>query len=175
MAKPVPLALPPRDPREELRSRLQNAPLEHADALLAGYELLQGLHDSGVLDLLRGLVGSGDKVLRTVVDATRAPDSIRAVRNLLILVKTLAEVDPDLLDGFLLALPEAMREAKELGKEPPGFLGILRKFHSKDLRRGIVMVNSLLEAWGRDFFSGARSPLKNESLGKPNAPTVESR
>jgi uncharacterized protein YjgD (DUF1641 family) len=153
MAKPIALESPPRDPREELRSRLQSAPLEHADALLAGYELLQGLHDSGVLDLLRGLVGSGDKVLHTAVDATRAPDSIRALRNLFVVVKTLGEFDPDLFGGFLLAFAEAMREAKELGKEPPGLLGLLRKFRSKDLRRGIVMVNSLLEAWGRDFFS----------------------
>ena len=56
MAKPIPLQLPPRDPREELRSRLDRAPLEHAEALLAGYEVLQGLHDQGVLELLRGLL-----------------------------------------------------------------------------------------------------------------------
>jgi uncharacterized protein YjgD (DUF1641 family) len=157
MAKSVPLQLPPRDPREELRSRLDAAPLEHADALLAAYEVLQGLHDSGVLELLRGLLGSGDKVLETAVDVARAPESVRAVRNLLVLFKTLGEIDPDLLDGFALALPEAMQQAKAQGKEPPGFLAILNKFRSKDLRRGLVAVNSLLEAWGKDFFSEAHS------------------
>jgi uncharacterized protein YjgD (DUF1641 family) len=157
MAKPVTLQLPPRDPREELHSRLHNAPLEHADALLATYEVLQGLHDRGVLDLLRGLLGSGDKVLETAVDAARAPESVRAMRNLLVLFKTLGEIDPDLFDGFALALPEAMQQAKAQGKEPPGFLAILNKFRSKDLRRGLVAVNSLLEAWGKDFFSEAHS------------------
>jgi uncharacterized protein YjgD (DUF1641 family) len=157
MAKPVPLRLPPRDPREELRSRLQSAPLEHADALLATYEVLQGLHDCGVLELLRGLLGSGDKALEIAVDAARAPESVRAVRNLLVLYKTLGEIDPDLFDGFALALPEAMQQAKSQGKEPPGFLAILNKFRSKDLRRGLVAVNSLLEAWGKDFFSEAHS------------------
>ena len=72
MAKPVPLQLPARDPREELRSRLDSAPTEHADALLAAYQVLQGLHDSGMLEVLRGLLGSGDKVLETAVDAARA-------------------------------------------------------------------------------------------------------
>jgi uncharacterized protein YjgD (DUF1641 family) len=157
MAKPVALQLPPRDPREELRSRLESAPLEHADALLATYEVLQGLHDRGILELLRGLLGSGDKVLETAVDAARAPESVRAVRNLLVLFKTLGEIDPDLFDGFALALPEAMQQAKAQGKEPPGFLAILNKFRSKDLRRGLVAVNSLLEAWGKDFFSEAHS------------------
>ena len=161
MAKPVPLQLPPRDSREELRSRLDRAPLEHADALLATYEVLQGLHDSGILELLRGLLGSGGKVLEIGVDAARAPESVRAVRNLLVLFKTLGEIDPDLFDGFALALPEAMQQAKAQGKEPPGFLSILNKFRSKDLRRGLVAVNSLLEAWGKDFFSEAHSKLGN--------------
>jgi len=153
MAKPVSLQLRLRDPREELRSRLQSAPLEHAEALLATYEVLQGLHDCGILELLRGLLASGDKVLETAVDTARAPESVRAVRNLFVLFKTLGEIDPDLFDGFALALPEAMQQAKAQGKEPPGVLAILYKLRGKDLRRGLVAVNSLLEAWGKDFFS----------------------
>jgi uncharacterized protein YjgD (DUF1641 family) len=157
MAKPVPLQLPPRDPREELRSRLERAPLEHADALLATYEVLQGLHDSGLLEVLRGLLGSSDKVLETAVDAARAPESVRTVRNLMVLIKMLGEIDPDLFDGFALALPEAMQHAREQGKEPPGLLAILNKFRSRDLRRGLVAINAMLEAWGKEFFSEAHS------------------
>jgi len=160
MAKPIPLQLPARDPREELRSRLDRAPFDHAEALLAGYEVLQGLHDEGVLELLRGLLASGGKVLETAAEAAQAPDSVRAIRNLIVLGKTLGEIDPDLFDGFALALAEAMRQARAQGKEPPGFLAILNKFRSKDLRRGLVAVNSLLEAWGKDFFSEARAQSK---------------
>jgi uncharacterized protein YjgD (DUF1641 family) len=157
MAKPVPLQLPARDPREELRSRLERAPLEHADALIATYEVLQGLHDSGVLEVLRGLLGSSDKVLERVVDAARAPESVHAIRNLMTLFKTLGAIDPELFDGFALALPEAMQHARERGKEPPSLLATLNKFRSKDLRRGLVAVNALLEAWGQEFFSEAHS------------------
>jgi uncharacterized protein YjgD (DUF1641 family) len=157
MAKPIPLQLPPRGPREELRARLERAPLEHAEALLAGYEVLQELHDQGVLELLRGLLGAGGKVLETASEAAQAPESVRAIRNLVVLGKTLAQIDPDLFDGFAMALPEAMQQARQQGKEPPGFFAILNKFRSKDLRRGLVAVNSLLEAWGKDFFSEAHS------------------
>jgi len=157
MAKPAHWELPPRDPREELSSRLNNAPLEHAEALLAGYEVLQGLHDCGVLELLRGLLGSGDKVLQIAIDVTRRPESVRAIRNLLVLVKTLGEIDPDLFNGFALAFPKAMQQARTQGTEPPSFLAVLNKFRSKDLRRGLVAANSLLEAWGSDFFSEAHS------------------
>ena len=56
MAQPIPLQLPPRDPREELRKRLDQAPIAHAEALLDSYELLQQLRDHGIFELLRGAV-----------------------------------------------------------------------------------------------------------------------
>ena len=41
-----------RSAQEELLERLRQAPAAHAEALLAVYDLLQGLHDRGVLDTL---------------------------------------------------------------------------------------------------------------------------
>lgn len=161
MAKPIRFELPPHDRHEELRARLNSAPMEHAEALLAGYEVLQGLHDAGVLELLRGLLGSRDKVLQIAVDATRAPESLRIIRNIAVLLRMLGEIDPDIFDGFVLALPEAMQKAKEQGQNPPGVIATLNAFRSKDLRRGIVAVNRLLEAWGREFFSETDSQPKN--------------
>jgi uncharacterized protein YjgD (DUF1641 family) len=160
MAKPIRLQLPPRDSREELSARLQNAPVEHAEALLAGYEVLQGLHDSGTLDLLRGLLASGDKVLQTAVDATRTPEALRIIRNLALLTKMLGEIDPDLFEGFVQAFPGAMQQAKARAKESPGLLSTLNQFRNKDLFRGIVVVNSLLEIWGREFSAAANSGPK---------------
>ncbi len=67
MARPIPLHLAPRDPLRELNSRLQQAPLEHAEAVLAANEVLQGLHDHGVLELMRGTLGGSEKILEQVV------------------------------------------------------------------------------------------------------------
>src|SRR5271163_599938 len=97
MAQPIALEPPPVDPRVELQNRLQDAPAEHAEALLAAYEVLQGLHDRGVLDLMRGALGSGDKVLEIAVTAAQSPGSIRGIRNLLLLVNTLGAIEPELL------------------------------------------------------------------------------
>ena len=160
MAKPIRLQLPPRDSREELSARLQNAPVEHAEALLAGYEVLQGLHDSGTLDLLRGLLGSGDKVMQTAVDATRAPEALRIIRNLAVLTQLLGEIDPDLFERFLQAIPEAMQQTKQEAKDSPGLLSTLNQFRNKDLLRGIVIVNSLLKIWGREFSAATHSGPK---------------
>src|ERR1700681_4487160 len=97
MAKPIPLELPKRDPQEELRSRLEKAPAEHAEALLAGLDVLQALHDQGVLELLRGVLGGGNKILEIVVDASKTPEAIRGSFDLVILTKILGSIEPELL------------------------------------------------------------------------------
>jgi uncharacterized protein YjgD (DUF1641 family) len=157
MAQPIPLELPVRDPRELLRARLQNAPVEHAEAVLAAYELLQGLHDRGVFDVLRGVLGAGDRILETAVEAAKKPESIRAIRNVLILGKSLASVEPELVKGFVRSLPEAIARTKAFELEAPGFWEILMSFRSKNLRRGLVLINSLLEAFGRNLPRGVHS------------------
>src|SRR6266850_7495292 len=113
MAQPVRLDFPPRDARAELQMRLENAPLQHAEALLSGYDLLQRLHDRGVLDLLRGGLGSSDKVLSILVDAAKTPEAINATRNVLILSKVMFTLEPALLEDVVTALPNSLAQAKE--------------------------------------------------------------
>jgi len=151
MAQPIPLELPARDPRTELQARLQNAPLEHAQALLAAYEVLQGLHDRGVFELMRGALGSSDKVIEIIVEGAKMPDSIRGIRNIIILAKILGTVEPELVEGFAKSLPEAIAFTKAHESKPPGLWGVLKTFGNKDFRRGLLLVNSMLEAFGRNL------------------------
>ena len=152
MARPIPLELPKRDPREELLSRLEKAPAEHAEAILAGFEVLQGLHDRGVLELLRGVLEGGDKILEIVVEASKSPEAIRGIRNLLIMTKVVGSIDPEVLKKFAAAVPDAIVGAsKAQEKEPPGFWEALRILSSSNLRRGLAVVKSVLEAFGKNF------------------------
>ncbi len=151
MAQPIPLELPARDPRAELQVRLQNAPLQHAEALLAAYEVLQRLHDRGVLDLMQGALGSGGKLMEIATTAANTPATIRGLNNLVILARILGSLDSELLEGFARSLPEAIAFTKAHQAEPPGFWGILGNFRNRNFRRGLVLINSLLEAFGRNL------------------------
>jgi uncharacterized protein YjgD (DUF1641 family) len=162
MAQPIPLELPARDARKELQTRLQNAPLEHAEALLAAYEVLQGLHDRGALELMRGALGSSDKVIEIFVEASKTPESIRGIRNMIILMRILGTVQPELVEGFARSVPEALAETKACDPKPPGFWGILKQFGNRDFRRGLVLINSMLEAFGRNLPS-EKPKLKPEA------------
>jgi hypothetical protein len=61
MAKAVDFReLTPRNSRGDLIRKVEQAPAQHAEAVLAAYDLLQRLHEKGMIDLLKGLLSAGD-------------------------------------------------------------------------------------------------------------------
>ena len=148
MARPIQLEVPVGDARAELQSRLERAPVEHAEALLNAYELLESLHDCGVLDLLRGALGSRDELLEIAVKSARSPESIRAIRNVVLLIKMLGAIDPEVLKHFTQAVPEAF-QAAATPLAPIGLVKLVSKFGDRDFRRGMAALNAVLETLGR--------------------------
>jgi uncharacterized protein YjgD (DUF1641 family) len=151
MAQPIPLQLPPRDPREELRKRLDQAPIAHAEALLDSYELLQQMHDHGVFELLRGALGASDKLIETAVVATKSDESVRAIRNAIILGKMLGAINPEVLQCIALAASDTLGCYEKPVIEPPGLLSLLSQFRHKELRRSIALINRFLEKLGNQI------------------------
>jgi len=151
MARPIPLELPPRDPRAELRQRLEQAPVEHAEALLDSYELLQQLHDHGVFELLRGALSASDKLLETAVDATKSEEGVRALRNVILLGKVLGSINPEVLQCVTTAASQTLGCYEKPVIEPPGLLSLLSQFRHKELRRSIAFVNRFLENLGQQI------------------------
>lgn len=151
MPRPISLELPPRDSREELRKRLEQAPAEYAEALLDSYELLQQLHDHGVFELLRGALGASDKLVEAAVDAAKSDESIRAIRNALILGKMLAAINPEVLQCVAQAANETLGCYEKPVIEPPGLISLLSQFRHKELRRSIALFNRFLEKLGNQI------------------------
>ena len=150
MARPIGLDVAPRDPREELRKRLAEAPEQYAEAILESYELIEELHDSGVLRLLRGAVSSGGMIMDAAVGAANSEDGIRALRNAIILAKMLGAINPDLLQGFAVALTETLGCQKPIA-EPPGLLRLFAEFRQPELRRSMALINKFLEILGNEL------------------------
>jgi uncharacterized protein YjgD (DUF1641 family) len=151
MAEPILLNLPPRDARDALYQRLENAPHEHAESLLTAYDILQGLHDRGILELAKGALGSSEKVLQILVDTANTPEVIRGIRNAMILAKIADAIDPNLLESLERAVPEALAEAQK--PKPLGNWQLLKKLLSRDTRRVLVAGACVLESLGKNLGS----------------------
>lgn len=146
MAQPIAFHAP-ATPAPASTERLRNAPTEHADALLSAYELLQLLYDRGVLNLLRGLVGGGDQLIGTIAAAVDTPDSIRGIRNFLLLTKFFANIPPDVLASLAETVSNGAKREKE--HKAPGLLSLLWRLRSEDSRHAASVALDLLEGLGK--------------------------
>jgi uncharacterized protein YjgD (DUF1641 family) len=149
MAQPILLKIPPEDPREVLRQRLEAAPLEHAEALLSLLDIVQELHDKGLLEIAKGALGSGEKVMKIGVDAANSPEVIQAIRNFMIMSKLFASLDPRLLEHLAGAVPNALVEAKK--EKPPGLFALLGMLASQDTRRMLGIGTRVVKSLGHDL------------------------
>src|SRR5437660_12210337 len=127
--------------------RLRNAPEEHAEALLSAYELLQLLHDRGVLNLLRGLVGGGDELVGVITAAVDTPESIRAIRNFLLLTKFFASIPPDVLSSLADTVEAGAK--REKAHRAPGLLRLLWRLRNEDSRHAAAVALDLLDGLGK--------------------------
>jgi len=150
MAKPIelmPKINTAQGAREELKRRIDGAPLEHADAVLDAYELLQQLHDSGTLDVLRGLLGAGDQVVRHAVGIAIKPESVSLLRNVLIFSKLVGDLNPDKLEAALGGVAAALEQ--QSAENPPSLFAIMRRFASVESRRALNAAATVLESVGK--------------------------
>jgi uncharacterized protein YjgD (DUF1641 family) len=114
--------------------------MEHAEAILVAFDLLEEAHDQGLLDMLLGAVGSKDAIFGKLAEYAREPVSTQALRNLLILAKLLGSIDPEMLRAVTAPTEE---------KEPPSLWQIFKQIRSKDGRRGLSIAATLLTGLGR--------------------------
>ena len=167
MAEPIRSYTPRRDVREELRRKVEDAPMEHAQAVLSAYELLQEAQDHGVLDTLRGLIGAGDTLIGKASEYANTPEGIRLMRNGLAAVRLLGEIDPAILDSAAKAMSRSRDDRRGEGK-PPSMIRILQRFTSQDSRRTLNFIAGFTE------FFGQSQDDSDEAIGinKPRIPAI---
>jgi uncharacterized protein YjgD (DUF1641 family) len=152
MARPIPFHVPPIDSREALRARLEHAPDAHADAILAAYDLLQALHDRGILEVTTSALRASDELLEEVVGSANTPGAIRAIRNLMFWRQVLGRIEPAWFQGVFQAIPDGLATATAERDEPVRFWKLLKRAISKDSLRGLAAGIDFLESLGRHLY-----------------------
>jgi uncharacterized protein YjgD (DUF1641 family) len=149
MAQPIRFHVPAVDSREALLHKIERAPLEHAEAILAAYDLLQALHDRGVFDTAATALKAGDEILDKAVDIAKTPEAIRSLRNLLFWQKVLGSIEPQWFQGLFRAIPDGLAAATAERDEPVRLWRLVRRILSTDSLRGLTAAVDFLESFGR--------------------------
>ena len=147
-----PLAFKPIhvDPRVELQRRLEAAPIEHGEALLVAWDLLETAHKQGVLDLLHGVVGARDTIFGKLTEYAKLPEGVAGIRNMISILKIMTELDPDTLSEIAKSMGQAVAEHQKETK-PASLWAIAKRATSEDSRRGLSLMTLMLTSLGRSL------------------------
>jgi uncharacterized protein YjgD (DUF1641 family) len=156
MAKPTSLISERRGPQADVQAKLKSAPLQHADAILDAYETIQAFHDAGAFDLLKGLAGAQKQIMGQLASTAKTPEMIRGLRNLLMLAKSLGNVDPGRFEAIAKGVAKAMQPPDSDGSKPPSSLNLLKRSRSKEARKALGLAVDVLESVGRELGNGER-------------------
>jgi uncharacterized protein YjgD (DUF1641 family) len=128
----------PVDSRDDLLRKVKAAPAQHAEAILAAYEVLEKLHEKDVLSTINGLLGAKDAVVDRLADVVSSAEMVNLLRLALLSGNLMKEINPDHLHVVL----------NEAAEEPPGFFQIARRMTSKDARRALGVFGGVLNLFG---------------------------
>ena len=138
MAAPVEFrTFTPDDSRLDLQRRIASAPREHAEAVLESYELLQRLHDCGILAIANGLLSAGPTVVAKLTDVVSSAPAVTTLRLGLALGKIATAIDANRVEQLVAE-----------STTPASWWQILRLALRKETRQALGLSLGLLGAFG---------------------------
>jgi len=147
----------PTNARMDLLRRLEAAPEEHVEAILSSYELLQRMHDRGVIDLLNGLLSAGDTVVEKLADLADSAEVTSMLRLTFMMTNLLKAMNVDNMHRLLTS--DEVKTAS--------LLTLARQATSDDARLGMTVAVGLLNEFGaalRKHREQAPSPNASHGL-----------
>jgi uncharacterized membrane protein YphA (DoxX/SURF4 family) len=153
----------PQDSRGDLMRRLQDAPEDHAEALLSLYDLLELLHERGLIDTANGLLSASTTVVDRLVDVVSSKQAVSALRVGLMVANLLETIDTNRVHSLLTA-----SEGK-----PPSLLRLGRDALSEDARRGLSAGVGLLSVFGATLRPKGVQPTTNVESSKQPEPQLQ--
>lgn len=161
MAKPIQLDFPTRNREAEVRQKLAEAPLEHAEALAELLALAEDLRRHNVINTLRGAVGAGGELATHLSEAMAQPETARGLRNLIALGKILGSIDPELIETVQRSLPASWLDpaARDESTRTPSLWKVAKTLTSPPARRALLGVGMVLAGVG--LYMAREKPARN--------------
>jgi uncharacterized protein YjgD (DUF1641 family) len=129
---------------------------DHDEALKKTLELVQELHDSGILEAVHAMLKAKKDIAKIAVDQAARKPITNVINNLMGAAGMLSDMDPELTKKLLGSVSSGMDEAKEYLKSPRkiGIFGLLKVLFDPDINRAV--------GFGVRFLKGMGKKLKEQ-------------
>jgi uncharacterized protein YjgD (DUF1641 family) len=142
---------------------IEDALINHKDAILEVLQIVQHMQDKGILAMLRGLFGQGEAVLDVLVKKMNHPETTNFIKNILLMAGTLGTIDVKQLEPIILKVNSGIarmaekRDVYENENEQTGYFDLIRSIKDPDVNRSITMLLTFLKGMGQDTAHNERN------------------
>jgi uncharacterized protein YjgD (DUF1641 family) len=168
------IELTEEEKRQKEIEEIENALINHKDAVLEVLQIVQHMQDKGILAIFRGLFGQGEQVLDVLVKKMNHPETTNFVKNILLMAGTLGTIDVKQLEPVILKVNSGISrladKRDENEKERTGYFDLIRSIKDPDVNRSITMLLTFLKGMGQDTAHNERNtqePHRQSIHGHP--------
>jgi uncharacterized protein YjgD (DUF1641 family) len=141
----------PIEEQTEAIQQLIEMTAESRDALLSFLDILQELHNAGLLDIVQGLLKTRHKVGVLAMGQLNQPEMHRIIKNGINTIQFLGELNPDQLNTMLNGVNKGLEKSTMNTKkgEQVSLWGLAKSIRDPNVKMSISTMMSFLEGMGK--------------------------
>ena len=133
------------------RKQLQAAVVERQEALERLLQVIQDLHESGIFDILHGLLVSKEKIAGILLEQILKPSVLGTVKNAMTAMGTVSKIDPNQLSTLTEALVSGLKSGQERleSNKKAGMFELAKALRDPGMNRALVLMLGFLQGLGQ--------------------------
>jgi uncharacterized protein YjgD (DUF1641 family) len=157
MAKPIHIIkrseLTEEQKKEQTLESLLTEVAQTKDSLVETLDLLQELHNSGILDSINSLVKTKEKVAKIAVGQMTREPVTNMINNAMAAGGVLTQMDPEMTKKLMGSVAKGLEKAEQglHSNSTTGILDIMKALKDPDMNRAITFGLNLLKGIGEEL------------------------
>ncbi|MUV36312.1 uncharacterized protein JNUCC1_00113 [Lentibacillus sp. JNUCC-1] len=152
--------------REQNTQDILNTLGDHKDAIVSGIELLDALHESGLLDMLTALVKQKDTAIEQFVTELNKEQYTGILENLGQLLFLAGELDVEDMRDMISRVNSGVSEAAATThKHHTTYMDLVKALKNPEINRSVTLILQFLKGMGVNSFPFKTTPLQPSGYG----------
>lgn len=139
--------------KEQTLDSLLTEVVQTKDSLVETLDLLQELHNSGILDAINSLVKTKEEVARIAVGQMTREPVTNMINNAMAAGGVLTQMDPEMTKKLMGSVAKGLERAEQglQSNSTTGMLDIMKALKDPDMNRAITFGMNLLKGIGEEL------------------------
>ncbi len=139
--------------KEQTLDSLLTEVVQNKDSLVETLDLLQELHNSGILDAINSLVKTKEEVAKIAVGQMTREPVTNMINNAMAAGGVLTQMDPEMTKKLMGSVAKGLERAEQglQSNSTTGILDIMKALKDPDMNRAITFGMNLLKGIGEEL------------------------